>query len=142
MRGRALRGLIALAAAAAAAAVILARAQAPGGVEVTLEAPHALVAGDRAEVVAVVRIEPANDLPLLVTPRSEGAAVEVVRGRLLRADAEDPTAVPLRFRLPIVARGAGTSVFRVRVSGWACDRRCAQVTGDASAVLRVERERD
>lgn len=140
MRDHLLRGL---SLALAATALVLApstSAQAPG-VTVALEPPGELTEGDRAEVVAAVTIDPPNDLPLLVTPSSEGAAVEVVRGRLLRADAEDPDARPLRFRIPIVARGSGTAVLRVRAAGWVCEERCREATGEASVALRVERRR-
>jgi len=89
------------------------------------------------EVLAQVRIEPPSDAPLLLTPEAEGAAVEVVRGRMLRGDADDPEAHPLRFRIPIVARGAGTAVLRVRVSTWACAERCRSLKGETSTVLRV-----
>ncbi len=137
MRDRLLRGLTALGVLAAALAGA-ARAQAPG-LSVQLEGPDELALGDRAEIVARVRLEPPNDLPLLVTPSGEGPAVEVVRGRLLRADADDPAAETLRFRIPIVARSAGTSVIRVRALGWACAERCRQASGEASATLRVAR---
>lgn len=136
MRSGPLRGLI-------AGAIVLglsgvpARAQAPAEIAVTLEIPDALTVGDRAEVIATVRVEPPNDLPLLVTPWGEGPAVDVVRGRLLRADADAPEASPLRFRIPIVARRSGTAVVRVRVTGWVCVERCRQGVAEASAVLRV-----
>lgn len=140
MRARVLRRLTIAIVTAWATLAAPAVAQAPG-VTVALEPPDGLTEGDRAEVVAVVRLAPPNDLPLLVTPNSEGAAVEVVRGRQLRADAEDPEARPLRFRIPIVARSSGTAVVRVRVSGWVCEQRCRQATGEASVALRVERRR-
>lgn len=129
-----------MALAAAAILALPARAQAPG-IHVALEPPSELIEGDRTEVMAVVVVDPPNDIPLLVTPNSEGAAVEVVRGRLLRADAIDPEAEPLRFRIPIVARSAGTAVLRVRATGWVCDRRCRPASGEASVALRVARRR-
>jgi len=140
MRDRLLRGLSLVAIACGLVLVSSVHAQAPG-MRVTLEPPEGLTEGDRAEVVAVVELDPPNDLPLLVTPTSEGTAVEVVRGRLLRADAEDPGALPLRFRVPIVARGSGTAVLRVRASGWICAERCRAATGAASVALRVARRR-
>ena len=124
---------------ALALVAISAGAQAPPGVSVTLEIPDGLVVGDRAEVIATVDVVPPNDLPLLLTPRGEGPAVDVVRGRLLRADADEPSAMPLRFRIPIVARQSGTSVVRVRVSGWVCEERCRQSVAEATSVLRVSR---
>jgi hypothetical protein len=119
-------------------------AQPPAGrVDVALELPERLVAGDRATIVAKVRLSPrdeSGELPLLVTPASEGTAIEVVRGRLIRPDAEDPTAAELRFPVPIVARNPGTSVLRVHVLAYACaGGRCRAVTGETSAIVRVER---
>lgn len=102
---------------------------------VELRLPEALHVGDRVEVVALVR--GAASHPLLLTPRSEGAAVEVVRGRLMRADARQPDAEELEFRIPIVAREAGTAVLRVRASGYVCEARCRAVDARASLVVRV-----
>lgn len=118
---------------------VTASAQAPAGITLTLEPPSSLVEGDGAEVLVVARISPPNDLPLLVTPRSEGSAVSVVRGRLLRADAASPESAELRFRVPIVAHSAGTSVLRVRAAGWICDDRCRSAIAEESVVLRVTR---
>jgi hypothetical protein len=126
-------GLLVVALAATPAA-----AQAPAA-EIALDPPASLRVGDRAAVVAEVRIRPAGTQPLLLTPSTEGTAVEVVRGRLLRSDAEDRDADVLRFRIPIVARTPGTGVLRVAVSGWACAERCRRVTAEASVVLRVQR---
>lgn len=119
-------------------------AQAPAELEVSLEAPDGLTVGDRAEVIAILRLRPANDLPVLVTPSAEGTAVEVVRGRLLRADASEDDAATgtLRFAVPIVAKGPGTAVLRVRAMGWACDRRCRQSTGETTVTVRVRPEMD
>lgn len=114
---------------------------APGAAaaDLVIENPPSLTVGDRASVIAVVRITPAGDRPVLVTPSSEGTAVEVVRGRLLRGDADDPDAEELRFSIPIVARAPGTAVLRVHVSGWACAERCRPVEDDAEVVMRVAR---
>ena len=115
-----------------------ARAAAPA-VQIELTAPDRLTEGDRARVVAEVTLPEGNDRPVLLTPSSEGTAIEVVRGRLLRADAEDPDARPLRFRIPIVARGPGTAVLRVEVLGHHCDRRCRPLRAESQLVLRVHR---
>lgn len=126
MTRAALLGLALLAAAPASA-------QDPLRVEI--DAPPALRRGDRTEIVA--RVSGAGDLPILVTPTSEGTAVEVVRGRLLRSDAVSPDAAVLELRIPIVARDAGTAVMRVRVSGYACEARCRAVSAEASVILEV-----
>jgi hypothetical protein len=113
--------------------------------ELTLVPPETLAIGDRADLIATVRV-PAGDRsrssPLLLTPVSEGSAVEVVRGRLLRADADrDPDAERLRFRIPLVARTAGTAVLRVHARSFVCPRSpnadCHAVTTERSAVVRV-----
>lgn len=106
-----------------------------GALAVELRAPDAIREGDRAQITAVVRGAGAH--PLLVTPRSEGTALEVVRGRLLRAEAEDPSSDVLEFRIPIVARSPGTSVVRVSAAGYACEARCRPVSAEAALVVQV-----
>lgn len=115
-----------------------ARADEPS-VEVTLTPPERLEVGDRARIVAEVRLPEGNERPVLLTPGSEGTAVEVVRGRLLRADAEAPDATVLRFRIPIVARRPGTAVLRVEVLAHHCARRCRPLRAETSTPLRVHR---
>lgn len=108
----------------------------PAPIELRLVAPASLTVGDRTEVRAFV--SGAAEHPLLLTPRVEGTAVAVVRGRLLRADARDPDAEPLELRIPIVAERTGTSVLRVEVQGYACDGDdCRAVRTEGSLVLTV-----
>lgn len=107
-------------------------------VRVTLSSPSHLVADGAAEVVAEVVVPPGGR-PILVTPTSEGTAVEVVRGRLLRTDADEIRPNVLLFRIPIRARGPGTAVLRVRVLAYDCAVRCRAVEGDAVVVLHVDR---
>ncbi|MGE0786901.1 MAG: hypothetical protein AB7S26_14610 [Sandaracinaceae bacterium] len=112
---------------------------------VELEAPP-VRAGERGQVLA--RVSGAGTHPLLVTPWSEGTAIEVVRGRLVRAEARDPSADVLEFRIPIIARSPGTAVLRVRAAGYVCgcpegDRcteRCRSVTAEGSLVMAVASE--
>ena len=105
---------------------------------VTIEAPHQMHPGDHAEIVALVHAEDAARGPLLVTPSVDGAAVEVVRGRLFRFDAEDPSADPLRFRVPVLARSVGTAVISVRIDGHACvGARCSAVDAESTARIDV-----
>jgi len=112
-----------------------AHAQEGGGpIAIELRAPP-LHAGDRAELIA--RVRGAGAHPLLLTPRSEGTAIEVVRGRLLRAEAVDPSAEPLEFRIPLIAHLAGTAVVRVSVAGYACEARCRLVRAEASQIVNV-----
>ena len=104
---------------------------------ITLDAPHALHPGDHAEVIALVHVEDAARGPILITPSADGAAIEVVRGRLFRFDAEDPSADPLRFHVPVLARSVGTAVISVRIDGHVCEGpRCTPC--DAEATARVD----
>lgn len=100
--------------------------------------------GETGEVLAIVDVDASARGPLLVTPTSDGPAIEVVRGRLLRADAEDPRVTPLRFHVPFVASSPGDAVVRVRVDGWSCvssgegqPERCHTVRTEAAITLTV-----
>jgi hypothetical protein len=104
---------------------------------ITLSAPDRITEGDRAALRVGVRLTPQNDLPMLVTPSSEGTAIEVVRGRLLRTDADDAGNGVLQFRVPVVARSTGTAIVRVRVVAYACDTLCREVRGERALTLRV-----
>jgi hypothetical protein len=81
--------------------------------------------------------EGSADLPLLLTPRIEGAAVELVRGRLLRSDAKLVERGRLRFEVPVVARSEGTAILRVSVTTYVCEDSCRRVEATTSAVLEV-----
>lgn len=101
------------------------------------EPPDRVVVGDRARLVLVVDV--ATDVPVLVTPTHEGSAIEVVRGRLARADAVEPSARPLRFPIPIVARERGTGVVRATVTSFVCEGEvCDAVEEEARVTIRVE----
>jgi hypothetical protein len=101
------------------------------------EPPERVVVGDRARLVLVVDV--ATDVPVLVTPTHEGSAIEVVRGRLARADAVEPSARPLRFPIPIVARERGTGVVRATVTSFVCEGEvCDAVEEEARVTIRVE----
>jgi hypothetical protein len=101
------------------------------------EPPERVVVGDRARLVLVVDV--ATDVPVLVTPTHEGSAIEVVRGRLARADAVEANARPLRFPIPIVARERGTGVVRATVTSFVCEGEvCDAVEEEARVTIRVE----
>lgn len=123
----------------AIAAATPALAQDEALLEARFEAPPVeLAVGARETLVLVVDAAPSARWPLLVTPSSDGPAVEVVHGRLFRADAEEPSAFPLRFRVPVHAASAGDAVVRARVEGYACEgERCRPVEAEASVPLRV-----
>jgi hypothetical protein len=109
-------------------------------ITITLEVPARVSLGDRAYVLARVRLGAHAGRPLLLTPTSEGRAIEIVRGRLSRADADADPAAPreLRFRVPFVARGVGTSVLRARADGYECrDGRCRAIQIEASVAIEV-----
>jgi hypothetical protein len=115
----------------------LASAQSPA-LTVRIEAPPAMHPGDHADVVVLVHAEDLARGPLLVTPSVDGAAVEVLRGRLFRFEADDPDADPLRFRVPVLARSIGTAVLSVRADGHACEgARCEAVEAEATARIDV-----
>lgn len=118
---------------------LAASAQADGP-RVTLAVAGEVRVGDHFEATVDVRA-PAGDTPVLVTPSEEGDAVDVVRGRLLRADAEDPAAKVLHFRIPLVATERGTAVIRVRVNTFDCAVRCKPVTEEARALVNVAESR-
>ena len=103
-----------------------------------LSGPSILRAGDRATLE--LRVEVGPELPVRVTPRAEGAALEVVRGSLLRPDAVDPEANPLVFRIPVVAREPGPARVHVRVQSFECAGEvCVPSTRETARELRVDR---
>lgn len=140
--------LIAIGTIAAAAALPGARAQPVAtdepAIVVRLEPPPQLMVGARAEVIARVQLGDRAGRPMLLTPSAEGTAVEVVRGRLTRADADVAEGAPgedareLLFRIPIVARMVGTAVVRVRVDGFSCrDGLCHALPIEESIAIEV-----
>lgn len=112
-------------------------AAAPRAPTLKMQAPSKLKVGDRASVKLTLTLPEGSAEPLLLTPTSDGPAVEVVRGRLMRSDARDARANPLRFEIPIVARRPGTSVLRVRVLSYHCNEQCTAVQSEASQALEV-----
>lgn len=144
MTTRALVASLALVVTSSAASGPAASAQdtTPEGLTLALTPPaREIRVDDRFEVelrLGLPEGEGDSPLPLLVTPSAEGNAVEVVRGRLLRADAEDPAAHPLVLRIPLVARRAGTAVVRVRVRTFVCEEgRCEPVLAESSIAISV-----
>ena len=110
----------------------------PALLQLTLEPQQHLVLNAHTPIIVTVQLAAASkDLPLLLTPRIEGAAVELVRGRLMRSDAKQVDATHLRFEIPVVARSEGTAILRVNVSTYFCDERCRRIEATTSAVLEV-----
>jgi hypothetical protein len=96
--------------------------------------------GGHAGIVVVVELPAGNDSPLLITPSVEGDAVEVVRGRLSRADGKaiaGAAGVWLKFEVPVVGRSEGTAILNVDVMTYVCADGCRRVVLRGSQVVRV-----
>jgi hypothetical protein len=108
-----------------------------GPVRVELAPERALRAGTHAAIEVIVELPAGNDAPLLLTPSVEGEAVEVVRGRLSRADGKVLDDGRLRFEVPVLAKSEGTAILRVDVMTYVCERTCQRVVLRGSQVLKV-----
>jgi hypothetical protein len=110
--------------------------------ELSLTAPD-LAVGDRKSLRAELLVGDLRLGPVMLTPSAEGAAVEVVRGRLTGDDAEPFTADDgrrgLRFAIPVAAHMAGTSVVRVHANVYGCHVGCAALETSAQLAVRVQR---
>jgi hypothetical protein len=107
------------------------------GLALAIEGDETLARAAHASIPVIVSLPSGADHPLLLTPSVEGSAVELVRGRLTRADAKNLDPQHLRFELPVVAKSEGTAILRVEVMTYACSPGCARVLASASRVLRV-----
>jgi hypothetical protein len=117
-----------------ALALLAATPELPG---VRIVAPQALRPGDRASVPIEVELAADSGNPVLLTLHIEGNAVEVVRGRLLAADAKRLDARRLGFDAPIIARSEGTAILHVELATYVCASKCRRVVVGASQALRV-----
>lgn len=118
----------------------LGHAAADGGkVGLHIAGDDALPLSAHTSIPVLVELSPplAASYPLLLTPHIEGNAVELVRGRLLRADGKPEDATHLRFELPVVARSEGTAILRVDLMTYLCDPVCRRVSASDSRVLKV-----
>jgi hypothetical protein len=121
-----------------ALALPLAGFAAADGVALSIAVPDPLRVGDHRALVLTLSLPADVATPLLVTPRGQGEALEIVRGRLLRADARDPAASPLVFDLPVVAQKPGTAVVRVRAAAYRCrDGQCQELEVEAVKTVLV-----
>jgi hypothetical protein len=93
--------------------------------------------GDVGSIEVRLESSSGDDWPLLLTPTIEGAAIEAVRGRLLRDDARRLGAGRLSFAVPLLARGVGTALLRIEVVSYRCDNGCEPQRSVASRALRV-----
>ncbi len=90
----------------------------------TIEADTELRVGARAVVPLLLRWDGTRPAQVIVSAHAEGRALDVVKGRLLRADAIDPAANPLRFELPVVAAAPGVALLNVTALTYSCAYRC------------------
>lgn len=102
-----------------------------------LEVPRELHVGEHAQLALWVDLPAHAGVPVLITPYREGEALEIVRGRLLRSDARDPRADPLRFELPVLARAPGTGLIGVRLLAYVCEPQCRAVEVETRANVVV-----
>ena len=106
--------------------------------QITLQAEQHLPRDAHTAIPVFVQLPEGSDaLPLLLTPRIEGAAVELVRGRLMRSDAKQEDRTRLRFEVPVVARSQGTAILRISVVTYVCAQSCQRIEATTSAVLEV-----
>lgn len=116
---------------------VLCSAAIPAEEALRVEAPTELRVGARITVPVILDWPVAPDLPVVVSAHAEGRALEVVKGRLLRADASDPNARPLRFDLPLAATAPGTAVLNVSALVYRCIVRCESVRLETSQQVLV-----
>lgn len=105
-----------------------------------VDAPPELHVGARVSIPVSVRVPPGDTTPVLLSATASGRAIDVVKGRLLRADAIDPRETPLRFELPVIAATAGVALLRVSVLTYRCNFRCEAVRTESTLQVLV-RER-
>jgi len=111
-----------------------ARSAAP---QLTLEVPRELRVGEHAHVELTLELPPEAAESLLLTAYREGKSLEVVKGRLLRSDARDPAARPLRFALPVLATAPGTALVGVRLLAYVCAPACRAVEAETRYAMSV-----
>ena len=121
----------------AAAALLLApKLAAQQALTLELTSPGELHVGDRTSLL--LRVTPAGDEPLLVTPTSSGQALSVARGRLFARDGRregDTLVLPV----PIIAERPGHGSVRVGVEILRCDETCAWEHAETEIELLVLR---
>ncbi len=115
----------------------LAQPSPPVAASISIDQHEAMHVGARATLTVQLTLPADTGEPVLLTTSSEGSALDVVRGRLLRLDAEDPKAQTLRFAVPIVARAAGTAIFRVHALYYRCQASCVAVEEDAESLIEI-----
>ena len=128
-----------LAAWAIAAALVAAPAlaQLPASPALRIEGPPSLPIG-ASRVAVIVRLPQGPTMPLLLTVSVDGEALQVVRGRFLRADAKLEKSGELRFDVPVLARAPGIAMLRAELSTYRCEESCQPVRARGDLQLLVE----
>ena len=108
-----------------------------GGLSLNIAGDETLARAAHTSIPVIVTLPDGGEHPLLLTPSIEGSALELVRGRLMRADAKRVDAQHLRFELPVVAKSEGTAILRVEVMTYVCSPGCRRVSASGSRVLRI-----
>jgi hypothetical protein len=101
-----------------------------------IEAPATLPLGAN-RIAVVVRLPEGPTMPLLLTVRVEGEALQVVRARFLRSDARLQPSGELRFEVPVLAHAAGIALLRAELSTYKCRQTCQQVRAQGALQLQV-----
>lgn len=103
----------------------------------TIEPATELRVGARASIPLLLHWRGTRPVQIIVSAHAEGRALDVVRGRLLRADAIDPEANPLRFDLPVVAAAPGVALLTVTALSYPCAFRCEAQRIEASRQILI-----
>ena len=102
----------------------------------TIEAAAPLREG-AARLEVVVEPGDSREQPLMLDVRSEGEALQVVRGRFRRSDAERGDDGRLHFRVPIVVRAQGSAIVRAELRTYRCAPGCREQRAFAQRTLTV-----
>jgi len=140
MRSRPLR-LLTLVSALLAAQAPHARAADPDAKDPTLEIEVATtLAPGPGQLEVVLALGDGAAQPLLLTVTSEGAAIQVVRGRFLGADGRDEHTqhgARLRFVVPIIVRAQGSAIVRAELLTYRCMDGCRALRATSRRTLEV-----
>jgi hypothetical protein len=102
-----------------------------------IEEADELAVSDRATLHVRLSLPDDAAEPVLLTLHGRGAALEVVRGRMTRADAIAHGERELEFAVPVVAREPGTAIFAAEVLFYRCSDDCVAVREEATRVVQV-----
>jgi hypothetical protein len=113
-----------------------------GDPTLSVEAPSEMLVGARLSVPITVHIDRKagnriDTMPVMISAHTAGRALDVVKGRLLRADALDPNANPLRFELPVVASSPGVALLTVTLLTYRCGFRCEAIRSETTRQVLV-----